>query len=152
MKNALKVLALAFCLTITAIPAFAGEKSTMNSNDYEAIRKVIELYIAAPKKADSAIMKPAFHKDAIMYLVANGKISGGPIQNLYNSVDSAPKAENLQAVIKSITITEDIAFVQLEATNWNGNRYSDMFLLLKGENGWQIITKVFHRHAAGSQG
>ena len=85
-----------------------------------------------------------------MYCATVGVIAGGVIQGRFNSVDRSPKAENLQALITSIEITDDIAFVRLEAANWNGNRYTDMFLLLKGENGWQIITKVFHRHAVES--
>ena len=116
-------------------------------SEYNEIRKVIDLYLAAPKAADSKVMQPAFHQEAAMYLVVDGAITGGAIQKLFDSVDGAPKAENLEAVITSIEITDDIAFVRLEAANWNGNRYTDMFLLLKGRNGWQIITKVFHNHA-----
>ena len=145
MKPMLIVMVLIFSLTM-AVPAFATDKSKANSADYEAITKVIGLYLSAPQNANSGIMKPAFYKDAIMYRVVNGELTGGPIQRLFDSVDSAPKAVEIQPTIESIDIAEDIAYVRLGARNWNGNNYTDMFLLLKDKEGWRIMTKVFHNH------
>ncbi len=115
-------------------------------DDYAAIRRVIGLYIQAGKDASSAVAKPAFHKDAIIYGVSDGAISGGPIQSLYDFFDSHPKATELQADTVAIDIAGTAAWARVESDKWHGARYSDMFLLLKGADGWQIITKIFHTH------
>lgn len=115
-------------------------------DDYAAIRRAIGLYIQAGKEASSAIAKPAFHKDAAIYSVSNGAISGGPIQGLFDFFDSHPKATELRADAVAIDIAGTVAWARVESDKWHGARYSDMFLLLKEADGWKIITKVFHTH------
>ena len=115
-------------------------------HEYEAIRKTIALYIEAGKEAKSDIMKPVFHKNAIMYGSTGKKIVGGPIQGLFDHIDGGAKAAGMQAEITAIEIVGTIAYVRVESDNWNGARYSDMFLLVKDESGWKIITKVYHTH------
>lgn len=114
--------------------------------EYEAIRKVIGLYIEAARRAKSDIMKPAFYKDAIMYGFGGGQLSGGPIQGLFDFIDSHPGATNLKAEITNIDIVGDIAHVRAESDDWNGARYSDMFLLIKDDGQWKILTKTFYTH------
>ena len=141
-----------FFLTL-AMAAFAaradgGVKGEVTSAfaDYEAIRKVMNLYIEAGKAAKSGIMKPAFHKDAIIYGTAGAAVTGGPIQGLFDLVDASPKAPDLKAEITSIDIADNVAHVRLELADWNGARYTDMFLLLKDSDGWKIITKAYFKH------
>jgi hypothetical protein len=38
--------------------------------------------------------------------------------------------------------------VRVEAENWTGLKFTDMFLLLKLDGRWTIVNKVFHLHAA----
>lgn len=115
-------------------------------NDYAAIRELVGLYIQAGKEGNSALMQPAFHQDAIIYGTAGAEVSGGPIQGLFDYIDSNPKATGLEAEITSIDIAHHIAHVRVESNNWSGARYSDMFLLLKDEKGWKIITKIYYDH------
>lgn len=131
-----------------AAPANEAAKGDVVSsfNDYEAIRNVMNLYIEAGRQAKSEIMKPAFHKDAIIYGTSGAEVTGGPIQGLFDYVDAKPKAAGLQAEITAIDIANNIAHVRVESNNWNGARYSDMFLLLKDGDGWKIITKVYFNH------
>ena len=114
--------------------------------EYSAIRNVMSLYIRAGKEANSNIMKPAFHKDAIVYGTSGAEVTGGPIQRLFDFIDSHPKATELEAEITSIDIVNNIAQVRVESNNWSGARYSDMFLLLKDGSGWKIITKIYYDH------
>lgn len=115
-----------------------------NFDDFVAIRKVMECYVKGGVEGKSEIMKKAFHADAIMYGQHDGKLSGGPIQNLYDFVDNSPAAKDMKAEITAIAVHETIATARVESQNWNGARYSDMFLLVKDGNDWKILTKVFH--------
>lgn len=117
----------------------------MYFSDYAAIRKVLNTYLEGGIQGKGEVMKPAFHADAIIYGSAGGKINGGPIQGLFDAIEGAP-AKELNAEITNIDIAENIAHARVESNNWNGARYSDMFLLLKENGDWKIITKVFHVH------
>ena len=115
-------------------------------NDYKAVKAVLKKYLEAGKQGKSEIMKPAFHKDAIMYTSAEGKISGGAIQGLYDYIDGHPAAPQIEAEITAVDIAGSVAYARVESNNWHGARFSDMFLLLKEGNEWKIITKVYYTH------
>ncbi len=112
--------------------------------DYQAVKETLNKYLEAGKQGKSEIMKPAFHKDAIMYTSADGNVSGGAIQGLFDYIDNNPAAPEIKAEITSIEIAGNIAYAQVESDNWHGERFSDMFLLLKDNGDWKIITKVFY--------
>jgi len=121
-----------------------GEKTMTNFDDYQAVKATINKYLEAGKQGKSSIAKPAFHKDAIMYNANNGKIEGGAIQSLFDFFDTEAPAPDLQAEITSIDIAGNVAYARVESKNWHGESYSDMFLLLKENGEWKILTKVFH--------
>ena len=127
-------------------PQARAESPVASPADYAAIRQVVGLYLQAGRDGKSDTMKPAFHKDAIMYSVDKGAVGGGPIQNLYDYIDGHPAAGDLEAEITAIDIAGTVASVRVESDKWHGARFSDMFLLLKDKDGWKIITKVFHTH------
>lgn len=138
--------ALSLALPVAHGHAAKSSDETASFAEYSAIRKVMGLYIQAGKEANSSVMKPAFHKDAIIYGTSGAEVTGGPIQGLFDFIDSHPKATNLEAEITSIDIVNNIAHVRVESNNWSGARYSDMFLLLKDGGGWKIITKIYYDH------
>lgn len=114
--------------------------------EYEAIKNIIKKYIEAGLKGDSSIMKFAFHKDATMYGHIDGKLVGGPIETLFDIIDSGEPAKNLKAEITTIDYIGGIAQVKAECENWNGARYTDMFILVKDNDDWKILTKVYYTH------
>ncbi len=113
-------------------------------NDYQAVKETINKYLEAGKQGKSEIMKPAFHKDAIMYNADNGIINGGTINALFDYIDNNPAAPEIEAEITSIEIAGNIAYAKVESNDWHGARFSDMFLLLKDNGAWKILTKVFY--------
>lgn len=121
-----------------------GDKAMISVNDYQEVKKTINKYLQAGKEGKSEIMKPAFHKDAIMYNADNGSINGGAIQALFDYIDNNPAAPKIEAEITSIDIAGNIAYAKVESNNWHGARFSDMFLLLKDNGTWKILTKVFY--------
>jgi hypothetical protein len=144
-------------LAMFANPSFAaannaninqGEKVMQQTtvNDYEAVKAALNKYLDAGRQGKSEIMKPAFHKDAIMYTSDKGEISGGTIQGLYDYIDGNPAAPEIEAEITAIDIAGTVAYARVESNNWHGTRFSDMFLLLKDGNEWKILTKVYFTH------
>ena len=90
-------------------------------------------------------MKPAFHEQATMYFVTNGKLQGGPIQGLFDAIDKAGPSPSLVGKIGAMDVNETTATVRIELYNWGGARYTDQMSLLKVNGEWKIINKVYHQ-------
>lgn len=150
-----KILFMVAIFGMFAMPSYAADinpnngENTMTDTsvkDYEAVKVALNKYLEAGKQGKSEVMKPAFHKDAIMYTSAKGEISGGAIQGLYDYIDGNPAAPEIEAEITAIDIAGTVAYARVESNNWHGARFSDMFLLVKEGNEWKILTKVYYTH------
>ena len=105
----------------------------MTIKDYEEIRKFAQLYIDGGN-GNSAIMKPAFHK--------NATINGEPIQTLFDGVDKAGKT-SARAIVDVLDATNDVAAIRIVMEDWHGQNFVDYHLLQKTADGWKIVAKVF---------
>lgn len=115
-------------------------------SDYEAVVAVISKYAQGCKEGKSEIMRPAFHKDAIMYGYLNGSLSEGSIENLYGAVDSFGADENAKTRIDVLSIEGTAATVRVTLEDWHGIAFTDFHSLLKIDGEWKIIAKVFHQY------
>ena len=120
----------------------AGENIDRASADYVEIATAVEYYFEAGRKGDSFYMKQVFLPEANIYGISGGKIVGGPIQLLYDMVEGKPSPTEIVYRIAAVDIARDIATVRLEIADWAGNRYIDMFTMIKGDEGWRIASKV----------
>ena len=110
--------------------------------EYEAIRNVITMYLDAGAKGRSEIMKPVTHPQAIMWGHRDGGLVGGGIQELYDILDNSPPSRNLKAEITCIDIIGQVASEKVESDDWDGERYSDILVLVHENGHWKILTKV----------
>jgi hypothetical protein len=62
-------------------------------------------------------------------------------------MDQNPAAEGLQVRVVSVNVEQTVASMRLEMDDWGGNRFTDMFTILKVDGGWKMTNKVFHLHA-----
>ncbi|MBR1777308.1 MAG: nuclear transport factor 2 family protein [Alphaproteobacteria bacterium] len=115
-------------------------------NDYQQIKAALNKYLESGKQGKSAVMKPAFHQDAVIYTSANGEIGGGSIQGLFDIIDNNPASPDIESEITAIDIAGTIAYAKVESNKWLGSRFTDMFLLIKDKSDWKIITKVYYTH------
>ncbi len=110
----------------------------------KAIEEVVGKYIEGGRAADSSLMKPAFHENAQMSGPAEDGAFSGPIQALYDFVDSNGPAAELGMQIVSITISDErAASVVLHADRWHGKNFTDHFHLLKIDGTWKIMSKIY---------
>jgi len=119
--------------------------------DYQAITTVLNKYIDGCKQANSAIMKPAFSEKATIFSVdANRKLTGGPIQELFDAIDKPPfrPSPEAQSVIVKIDIVGSAASARVDSNDVSGFSFSDFFHLLKVDGKWLIVSKIFHTHVA----
>ena len=117
-----------------------------DARERDAIANTVQYYIAGAKSGKGADMKPAFHEDATIFGYVGPDLFAGPIQKLFDWNDENGPATGLEARIANIDLAGSVATVRLELDNWTGNRFTDLFTLLKVEGEWKIINKVFHLH------
>lgn len=118
--------------------------------EYQAIVEVLNKYNEGCKQAKSSIMKPAFSEQATMFSVdGDGKLTGGPIQNLFDGIDSTfrPSPE-AQGVIVKVDIVGTAASARIDTNDVSGFCFTDFFNLLKVDGKWIVISKIFHTHVA----
>jgi putative lumazine-binding protein len=118
--------------------------------EYNAIVDVLNKYNEGGKQAKSSIMKPAFSEQATIFGVgADGKLTGGPIQGLYDTVDSAFRASpEAKAVFVNIDIVGTAASARIDTNDISGFCFTDFFNLLKVEGKWTVVSKIYHTHVA----
>jgi hypothetical protein len=123
-----------------------AEQKMTDADDRDSIARAIQTYVDGGKSGKSADMKPAFHDGAIIYGYAGPDLFGGPIQILFDWVDTNPPASDLKSSITTIDIEGTVATARVELYNWSGRRFTDMFTLLKTDGEWKITSKVFYLH------
>ncbi len=117
-----------------------------NGSEHDVIAKVVQRYIDGARSGRGDDMKPAFHEDATIFGYVGADLLAGPIQKLFDWNDENGPATGLQARIADIDLIDTVATVRLELDNWTGNRFTDLFTLLKVDGEWKIMNKVFHLH------
>lgn len=122
----------------------------MNSGvaEYDAIAETMQHYINGARSGRSDDMKPAFHEGATVLGYAGQDLEAASIQEFFAWHDDNGAAPDIRARITSIDLAWTIATVRVDIDNWQDDRYTDMFTLLKIDGQWKIINKVFHLHAA----
>ena len=110
----------------------------------KAIGEAIGKYIEGGRAADSSIMRPVFHENAQMSGPAEDGAFSGPIQALYDYVDSNGPVPDLEMRIVNITVSDErAASVVLHADHWHGKNFTDHFQLLKMDGTWKILSKIY---------
>ncbi|KAB0267269.1 nuclear transport factor 2 family protein [Microvirga brassicacearum] len=116
-------------------------------DEYNAIVEVLNKYNEGGAKANSAIMKPAFNEKATIFGIEDGKLAGGPIQGLFDTIDSAFKpSPNAKAAIVRVDIVGTAASARVDTDNISGYRFTDFFNLLKVDGQWTVVSKIYHTH------
>lgn len=117
--------------------------------EYKAILEVLNKYNEGGAKADSSIMKPAFSDKATIFGVDDkGKLVGGPIQGLFDIIDNDFKpSPNAAGAVVRIDIVGTAASARIDTDDISGFRFTDFFNLLKVDNKWIIVSKIYHTHS-----
>ena len=116
-------------------------------NDYASVRTVIENYIKGSYTADTDLLKRCFHPDALMSGYYRGDLEIGSPQPFFDQLESEPSSkssgENYQAEISFIHIAGRMASAGVVEDNLLGSNYVNHFHLLKIDDQWRIISKIY---------
>lgn len=116
-------------------------------SELDEITKVLQIYLNGAKSGKGADMKPAFAENATIFGYVGGDLAfQGPIQSLFDWNEKNGPAKDVQGRIAVIDVVGTVAHARVEAENWTGYKFTDLFLLIKLDSKWKIINKVFHLH------
>ncbi len=115
-------------------------------NDVDGITKVIETYLDGARTGKGAAMKPAFEDGATICGYVGPDLFSGPIQGLFDWNDGNGPATDIECVVTRIDVVGTAASVRLDIENWTGHRFTDFFNLVKIDDEWKIVSKVFYLH------
>lgn len=114
--------------------------------EYNAIVEVLSKYLEGNAKASSAAMKPAFHEKATIFGLNGQEVFGPEIQKLYDVIDTLPPSPKALTAIARIDIVGTAASARVDSDNIAGNRFTDFFNLLKIDEKWSIVSKIYYTH------
>lgn len=126
--------------------AAAIEAPEPMSDDEKAIRAVIQLYFDGIIEYDEAKLRKAFHPDALVIgLNKAGEVEGAAFGEwvLYTR-GQAPDPTGRNNSIVRVDIAGTAAVVKTDL-NWPHVRYIDYLSLMKSDDQWRIVNKIFHR-------
>jgi hypothetical protein len=145
---------------VSVLLSFCGEPArteagsgSATSPETEAIIEVMNYsYVDGIQNLKGAeAIRPGFWEDFEMFMLVEGRIQLLPLEQWIERVEDQ-RSQNLQhehpvrANYLDIHVTGRAASVALELWRGENKLFTDYFQLYKFDDGWKIVSKIFHRH------
>lgn len=117
----------------------------------EAIATVLRLYIEGSADGDAAKLREAFHEHARTFGSLNGTRYDMPVAEMIAMEERSPRNSDgrYTAHIMSIEQAGDVATATVEEDGcWGTASFTSFLSLVKVDDRWQIVTRVF-AHVSG---
>ena len=122
----------------------------MNPRNAElaAITEVVNKYAEGCHKGDVALLREAFHPNAMMFGSSGEQTVVAPIEGLYAFIEAneppVKTGEPHQCFISSIHYEGGAANVEMVQESGYGHDYINYFQLIKAEGKWLIVSKTYN--------
>jgi hypothetical protein len=129
-----------------------GPALKTENGERDAVMKAMQSYIDGLRLGSSEVIRSGFHEGATISGCVPGGVIAKPIKTLFDWIDKNGPSPNLQTEFRKIDVLEGIAVVHLEVRDLSGAvagtrvRMSDIFTLLRTNEGWKITHKAFIWH------
>lgn len=111
--------------------------------DEKQIRATIQQYFDGSHTDNPKLLKAAFHPDATLKYMKDGKYQMIPIQKYFTYFTNT-KTREFKEKIYYVDNYGNAANVKLSA-RYETYQFVDYMNLLKTEDGWRIVSKISHR-------
>jgi len=123
---------------------------TMETGEAQQVRAVIEQYVKASETGDAVSLESIFHPNALMVGYMRGKLLDRSPKPFFDLVRNQPSLQSqgadYRAEIVSIEVDGDVATATLHEDGFFGMSFTDRFHLVRTDDRWLIVSKLF-RHA-----
>ena len=147
-------------LIVTSAACVAAGAADLSARwaDEAAIRQTVQYYFDGGKNRDSLTLRKAFHPEARMLFVRDGKLAVVPVGEYITRVGSdrlePGEVDSTERKVVSVDVVGDAAVAKLKLKRPDA-LLTDYMSLLKVDGRWLIVNKIFTRetrreHVSGS--
>ena len=147
-------------LIVTSAALLAAGAADLSARwaDEAAIRQTVQYYFDGGKNRDSLTLRKAFHPEARMLFVRDGKLTVVPVGEYITRVGSdrlePGEVDSTERKVVSVDVVGDAAVAKLKLKRPDA-LLTDYMSLLKVDGRWLIVNKIFTRetrreHVGGS--
>lgn len=118
--------------------------SLAKSGEEEAVRKTVDLYFQGQATGNGDFFRKAFHTEAKLFWVRDGKFSQRTSEEFAAGASGKPAADETERKrrIESIDVTGSAAIVKV-VLDYPTVKFTDYFTMLKIDGEWKIMNKTF---------
>ena len=129
----------------TAVLLGAAALSAQQNSDEAGVRAALNHYIQGHASGDGSHMKIAFHPNANLYFIRDGKYAERTSADYAAGFSGKPAGDEAQRRrrIESVDISGTAAQAKI-VLEYPGVTFTDYMTLLKIDGEWKIVAKVFH--------
>ena len=135
----LPVLLLGLGLAVTATAA------AQSADEEKAVRVPLEHYLQGHATGDGAHYRAAFHPDAKLFFIRDGKVTTRTSEEYIAGANGKPQADEAQRKrwIESVDIAGNAGVAKI-ILDYPTARFVDYMSLLKVDGEWKIVNKTFY--------
>jgi len=145
----MKILVLSFVMLVGLLGSNANP---MVQSEAAAARVPLENYIQGHATGNGDFMRKAFHTEAKIMAFRDGKMMNLTAEEFASRFNGKPAADEAQRKrrIESVEITGNAGFGKI-VLEYPTVTYTDYMSLLKVDNEWKIVNKVFYAEPKAKQ-
>jgi hypothetical protein len=135
----------ALLLLIVAIVSLSASHAPAQSSEEAGVRQALDNYIKGHATGQGEFFRKAFHTDAKLFAVRDGKYWQLTSEEYIARAAGKPADDEAQRKrsIESIDISGNAAIAKV-VLDYPSVRFTDYMSLLKIDGEWKIINKTFH--------
>ena len=119
-----------------------------NIAEYKTVEDAAMIFVKSVAEGNSSYAKDLFVDEAVLFGYLDGKLEHGSIEQFYHNVDTVGAGYDFKARIDIISIEESVAVVRVLEEKWGGRiDFTDYLLLLKINNAWKCVAKVYNQNS-----
>lgn len=119
---------------------------TTPAGDEEAVRATLEHYLQGHATGDGAHMAIAFHPDAELMWVQDGRLRRRSVEDYIAGFPGRPAPDEARRARRIVQIDVDGSAASAKILlDYPDARFVDYMSLLKVDGEWKIVHKIFHR-------
>ena len=121
-------------------------KHRVSVDGYKEVTHTVVKYVEAIRIGSIDMLADAFHKDSVTYGFVDGSLMGGSSNPTADFIRKNGKSPGIDAHIDVLDMTPTTAIVRVITGNdASGADCNEYLTLVKDDNGWAVIAKVFHQ-------